>query len=242
MFDSFVYDTFPFLCSSDAAPNMTVQREGSGKDMKFITLEQTDSRNPGREKFRLMRTWKPGWVRMAATAAVLIVVPAALHPARLHASDIPEVPHVSVGANAEIVRYIKEEPPCSAHGDAVQAGESGTLPISSEELELLARCVEAEAGGEGSLGMRLVADVILNRVDNAGFPDTVTEVITQPYHFASYWDGGMEAHAPSEAAFAAVKAELEIRSYPGLLYFGEDGYSRYGTPWKKVGRHYFSTN
>lgn len=110
-----------------------------------------------------------------------------------------------------------------------------------DSLELLAMCVEAEAGNQGLLGKRLVVDVVLNRVNDKDFPDNITDVITQPYHFSSYWDGRMEQIEPTEETFEAVRMELEEISYPGVLYFTAEGYSRYGTPWKKVGDHYFST-
>lgn len=94
--------------------------------------------------------------------------------------------------------------------------------ISEEEywdsMELLALCVEAEAGNQPLDGRRMVADVILNRVDHPGYPNTVSEVIGQPYRFSSYWDGNMDSIVePSEETIRAVQMELEERSYPGLL-------------------------
>lgn len=112
------------------------------------------------------------------------------------------------------------------------------------QMELLAVCVEAEAGNQGLEGKRLVVDVILNRVDDktGEWPDTIEGVISQKNHFASYWDGGMErVIEPSEETLKAVRMEVEERSYPGLYYFREGTWSAYGTPWRKVGDHYFST-
>lgn len=109
------------------------------------------------------------------------------------------------------------------------------------DLDLIAACVEAEAGNQGLTGKRLVVDVILNRVDAKGFPDTVEGVISQPRHFASYWNGAMDRAEPSEETYEAVRMEMKERSYPGLLYFDSGDYLPYGTPWKKVGDHYFST-
>lgn len=111
-------------------------------------------------------------------------------------------------------------------------------------IELLAVCVEAEAGNQGLAGKRLVAAVILNRAeDKSGqWPNTVTGVITQEGQFASYWDGGMaKVWEPSEETFEAVRLELMERSYPGIYYFREGDWPDYGTPWEKVGDHYFST-
>ncbi len=109
-----------------------------------------------------------------------------------------------------------------------------------DSLELLACCVEAEAGNQGLTGKRLVVDVVLNRVDDRDFPDTIWDVITQPYHFTSYWDGAMDRAEPTEETYEAVRMELEQRSYPGIYYFASGGWPEYGTPWRQVGDHYFS--
>ena len=108
-----------------------------------------------------------------------------------------------------------------------------------DSLEELAICVEAEAGNQGLLGKRMVVDVILNRVDDPDWPDSIQEVIEQKYQFASFWNGAMERTIPTEETYKAVNMELKERSYPGLLYFTAEGYGDYGTPWKKVGDHYF---
>lgn len=110
-----------------------------------------------------------------------------------------------------------------------------------DSLELLALCVEAEAGNQDLTGKRMVAAVVLNRVEDPDWPDTITEVITQPYQFSTWWNGSIEMAEPSDETFEAVRMELEERSYPGLYYFTSEGYSEYGTPWRKVGDHYFST-
>ncbi len=111
-----------------------------------------------------------------------------------------------------------------------------------DSLELLAICVQAEAGNQSLTGRRMVADVILNRVDDPDFPDTIEGVITQRNQFSSYWGGGMDrVYEPDELTIRAVQMELEHRSYPGLIYFRTGRYSKYGTPWRKVGDHYFST-
>lgn len=113
--------------------------------------------------------------------------------------------------------------------------------IYYDSLELLAICVETEAGNQGLDGKRMVVSVILNRVDDEEWPDDIAGVISQPYQFASYWDGGMDKAIPSEETFEAVRMELHARGWPGLYYFSADGYSEYGTPWQQVGDHYFST-
>jgi N-acetylmuramoyl-L-alanine amidase len=131
-----------------------------------------------------------------------------------------------------------------APAQSVQAAEQDNLSeeLYYDSLELLAICVQAEAGNQSLLGRRLVVDVILNRVDDPDFPDTIEGVITQQNAFTSYWDGSMDRVVePDELTFQAVQMELEQRSYPGLRYFRTSRYSSYGTPWRKVGAHYFST-
>ena len=108
-----------------------------------------------------------------------------------------------------------------------------------DSLELLAICVEAEAANQGLEGKRLVADVILNRVDSPLFPDNIVDVITQPYHFTSYWDGAMDRAVPTEETFQAVQMELDHRSNTEILYFTAGEWPEYGTKWKQVGDHYF---
>ena len=110
-----------------------------------------------------------------------------------------------------------------------------------DSLEELAICVEAEAGNQGLLGKRMVVDVILNRVEDTDWPGSIREVIEQKYQFASFWNGAMDRTIPTEETYNAVNMELKERSYPGLLYFTAEAYGDYGTPWGKVGDHYFCT-
>lgn len=112
-----------------------------------------------------------------------------------------------------------------------------------DSLELLAMCVEAEAGNQSLYGKRLVVSVILNRVeDSTGeWPDDITGVITQPYQFSTWWSGAIERAVPSEETYEAVRLELEERTNHEIFYFTSEGYSKYGTPWQKVEDHYFST-
>lgn len=109
-----------------------------------------------------------------------------------------------------------------------------------DSLELLAICVEAEAGNQDLLGKRLVVDVILNRVDSEQFPNDIVSVITQPNQFSSYSDGHMDGvYEPSEETFRAVRMELETRTDCKILFFTEGKYNPYCTPAYQHGDHYF---
>mgnify|MGYP003290592396 CR=1 FL=1 len=123
---------------------------------------------------------------------------------------------------------------------------TGGLVISPEEVyynfvELMARVVEAEAGNQNLLGKRMVVDVILNRVRDEDFPDTIVDVIFEENAFAVIGNEMYEQVEVSEETWTAVHMELEEISYPGLFYFCSTGFHEYGTPWNKIGDHYFNT-
>lgn len=109
-----------------------------------------------------------------------------------------------------------------------------------DSLELLALCVEAEAGNQELVGKKYVCDVILNRVDDADYPDNITDVILQQNQFSVVLDGRIWEVEPTEETFQAVREELESRTNYDVLFFSCEGYSQYGTDWKKIGDHYFS--
>jgi spore germination cell wall hydrolase CwlJ-like protein len=53
----------------------------------------------------------------------------------------------------------------------------------TKEVQCLAMSIYYEAKGESITGQYAVADVVLNRVEDQRFPDTVCEVITQKNQF-----------------------------------------------------------
>lgn len=114
------------------------------------------------------------------------------------------------------------------------------IGISDSDLDLLSRCVMAEAGNQGEQGMAYVADVILNRVDSEDFPDTIEEVITQKYQFSSYGDGGMDRHEPTDECIGICLQEYERRQNEKILYFRTGNYHGGRTDAFKHGEHYFS--
>lgn len=61
-----------------------------------------------------------------------------------------------------------------------------TPSVALLERCLLALCVWREARGETPLGRRLVAQVVLNRVDDSRWPHDVVDVILQPFQFSSF--------------------------------------------------------
>lgn len=123
---------------------------------------------------------------------------------------------------------------------------TGGLVISPEDdyynsMELMAKVVEAEAGNQNLLGKRMVVDVILNRVKDEEFPDTIVDVIFQKNAFTVIDNGMYEQVEVSEETWTAVWMELKEISYPQLFYFCSTGFHEYGKSWNKIGDHYFNT-
>ncbi|MFA5757895.1 MAG: spore cortex-lytic enzyme [Clostridia bacterium] len=91
----------------------------------------------------------------------------------------------------------------SAIGITLSASSSSSTATNSN-LYLLARCIYAEARGEPYTGMVAVGAVVLNRVSNADFPNTISGVIYQPWAFTSVNDGQINL-TPSQTAINAAQ-------------------------------------
>ena len=95
---------------------------------------------------------------------------------------------------------------------------------ADDEYEILTKIVEAEAGGEDIIGKMLVANVILNRVNNAAFPDSITEVVFQNsngvYQFTPVSNGRFFKACASDSTIEAVNRVLKGEDVSGgALYF-----------------------
>lgn len=92
--------------------------------------------------------------------------------------------------------------------------------VSSSDLQLLARCVYAEARGESYVGQVAVAAVILNRVKSADFPNSISGVIYQPWAFTAVNDGQINL-SPNQTAYNAARDALNgwDPTYGALYYY-----------------------
>ena len=92
--------------------------------------------------------------------------------------------------------------------------------VTSSDLYLLAKCVHAEARGEPYVGQVAVAAVILNRVKDAAFPNTISGVVYQPWAFTAVNDGQINLE-PNSTAYQAAQDALNgwDPSYGCLYYY-----------------------
>ncbi|WP_459501781.1 cell wall hydrolase [Bacillus sp. C1] len=111
------------------------------------------------------------------------------------------------------------------NGDRIYAGQHLiiTTGILEKEIDLMARLVTAEAGGEPYAGKVAVAKVILNRVDADGFPNTITDVVYEPikygYAFTPVTDGRINQPATREARMAVEEAISTKGTNSDWVYF-----------------------
>ena len=102
--------------------------------------------------------------------------------------------------------------------------------LEEEDMEVLLRIVESEAGNEDEEGRLLVANVVLNRVNNEKFPSTVTEVVFQQENgvaqFSPITNGKFYQVEISEETYKAVDRALTGEDISkGALYFASRKYA-----------------
>lgn len=94
--------------------------------------------------------------------------------------------------------------------------------ITDEEIEMLKYIVEQETRGGSYKHKCIVTNVILNRVEDKRFPNTVKEVLFQKNQFSSLWNYYQKRREPDEKTERAVNDVLNGRvedESNGSLYF-----------------------
>lgn len=94
------------------------------------------------------------------------------------------------------------------------------LEITYEEAQMLMKIAMAEAEADGVRGKAMVMAVVLNRVEDDRFPDSIEEVIFQEHQFSPIDDGRYEEAEPDVECHLAL-AEIERGEYDTVdaLYF-----------------------
>ena len=87
------------------------------------------------------------------------------------------------------------------------------------DIYLLARLVHGEARGEPYIGKVAVAAVVLNRVKDPRFPNTIAGVIYQPLAFTAVSDGQINLTPDEESLRAARDAMNGWDPTYGALYY-----------------------
>lgn len=109
-----------------------------------------------------------------------------------------------------------------------QTGSTGksVIPYSSYELDLLARLITAEAVSEPYQAQVAVGAVVVNRVKDSRFPNTITSVIYQKdskfYQFTPVENGWINKPATDSARKAALEALNGNDPTKGAIYYFDD--------------------
>ncbi|WP_077308942.1 spore cortex-lytic enzyme [Terribacillus halophilus] len=115
---------------------------------------------------------------------------------------------------------------------------------SQNDIKLIANAVNGEARGEPYVGKVAVAAVILNRVEDPSFPNTISGVIFEPRAFTAVADGQIWL-TPDESAKQAVLDAINGWDPSGgaIYYFNPNTAT---SPWiwsrqqiKTIGEHIF---
>ena len=121
---------------------------------------------------------------------------------------------------------------------------SSSKTMSNSDTNLLAHLVYAEARGEPYSGQVAVAAVVLNRVKNSSFPNSVAGVIYQSGAFSVVSDGQINL-APNQTAISA--AQDAINGWDptnGAIYYFNPNTATNGWIWSRpvtitIGNHRF---
>jgi len=116
---------------------------------------------------------------------------------------------------------------------------------TNNNLKLLARAISGEARGEPYEGQVAVGAVILNRVDNSSFPNTIAGVVYQSGAFDSVADGQINMEPTTTAIKAARDALNGWDPSGGAIYFFNPATSTSKWIWsrtiiKTIGKHHFA--
>ena len=106
--------------------------------------------------------------------------------------------------------------PATLAAIGIPSGSSGS---SSNNVNLLAHIISAEARGEPYTGQVAVGAVILNRIEHPSFPDTMAGVIYQSGAFTAVVDGQMNAPIAESAYRAARDALNGWDPVGGAIYY-----------------------
>jgi N-acetylmuramoyl-L-alanine amidase len=114
------------------------------------------------------------------------------------------------------------------------------------DVQLLARAINGEARGESYEGQVAVGAVILNRVKDSKFPNTIAGVIYQPGAFTAVSDG--QINVPLDPDSTVVKAAQDALDgwdpTGGAIYYWNPATATSSWIWsrkvvKQIGKHYF---
>ena len=129
---------------------------------------------------------------------------------------------------------------------SVKQNKKEVINITNDDLLLLSKLVTGEARGESYEGQVAVGAVILNRVKDSRFPNTISGVIYQPGAFTAVADG--QINAPIDESSTVHKAARDAMNgwdpTSGCVYYFNPATATNKWIWsrplvKTIGKHRF---
>ncbi|MEG1311360.1 MAG: cell wall hydrolase [Romboutsia sp.] len=152
------------------------------------------------------------------------------------------IPTKQILAEEENILYEKKSP--NAKSDLVEERKE-VINITNEELLLLSKLITGEARGESYEGQLAVAAVVINRVKDSRFPDSIRDVIYQKNAFSVVKDGSINMQ-PTESTYkAAQEALYGLDPTNEAIYFWNPEIAtckwiRTLEPYMRIGNHVFA--
>ncbi|MBB6449015.1 N-acetylmuramoyl-L-alanine amidase [Geomicrobium halophilum] len=114
-----------------------------------------------------------------------------------------------------------EEVPDDEQGNEPNVQKAMNTPdgYSDNDIQIMANAVHGEARGEPYEGKVAVAAVIINRTEDAEFPDTANEVIFEPRAFTAVADGQIYLEPDEESREAVLDAINGQDPSNGAIYY-----------------------
>ena len=129
-------------------------------------------------------------------------------------------------------------------GSASGGGDGGSSRSGEGDVDLLARLMSAEARGEPYEGQVAVGAVVLNRVEHASFPNSISGVIYQSGAFSCLDDGQFDEPVAESAYRAAQDALNGWDPSSGAIYYFNPSTATSSWIWSRpviltIGKHMF---
>ena len=129
-------------------------------------------------------------------------------------------------------------------GSGSGGGSGSSGGENSGDVDLLARLISAESRGEPYEGQVTVGAVVLNRVNHASFPNSISEVIYQSGAFSCLYDGQFDQPVAESSYRAARDALNGWDPSNGAIYYFNPATATSSWIWSRpaivtIGKHMF---
>lgn len=122
----------------------------------------------------------------------------------------------------------------------IEANDNVDIPLEENDLELLARVMHAEASHVKDIeeeDLLLVGNVVLNRVNDESFKNTIYDVIYSPGQYATA--DMLDNVTPNELAYKCAQRLLNGERFCPENVVYQAQFKQGSGVWKKLGSHYY---